>query len=128
VKGEVDSGSAAPLMAGVIELFEKHKDKIAHVSAIYGSRMSSLIYDMEKAGMLLAAVPQAGFFTLWQCPKRAFGENIGSAEQFNNLMFERTGILGVPFEPYIRYAVCATDVQSLADHINKGLNAAQIKY
>jgi microsomal dipeptidase-like Zn-dependent dipeptidase len=43
-------------------------------------------------------------------------------------MIERTGVIGVHFDPsYIRYAVCA-DVESIADEIDSAFQQAEISY
>jgi hypothetical protein len=77
--------------------------------------------------MRLAVYPKAGFFTLWLTPKRAFGQNITSAEQFNLLMLEKTRIFGVPFPPYIRYAVVA-DVEKELAAISQAFAKANVSY
>ena len=56
------------------------------------------------------------------------GVEIDNAEQFNFLMIERTGVIGVHFDPsYIRYAVCA-DVESIAGEIDSAFKQAEISY
>jgi hypothetical protein len=83
---------------------------------------------LTRHGMRVAVEPDAGFFTLWETPTRAFGVEITSAEQFNFLMIERTGLIGVHFDPsYIRYAVCA-DVESLSNAIDDAFKQAEVSY
>ena len=50
-----------------------------------------------------------------------------SAETFNFTMIEGTGIVGVHFAGFLRYAVCA-DVAAMADDLEAGFRAAQVPY
>jgi aspartate/methionine/tyrosine aminotransferase len=131
VKGNTDSGYAAPMAAGVIELFENHEELIEGVRREYEYRLDLLISILKNCGMRLAVKPQAGFFALFDCPKQAFGQEIESAEQFNHLMIEsvgRLGIVGVHFDSFIRYAVCTADIAELAPRIGDAFIAANVKY
>jgi hypothetical protein len=95
---------------------------------MYRSRLLLFIDLLKKHGMDIAVEPDAGFFTLWRVPDRAFGEEIRSAEHFNFLMMERTGLIGVHFEPhFIRYAVCA-DVEALGGSIGDAFSEAKVSY
>jgi len=127
IKGNTDSGFAAPLAAGVIHTFENDRAGIEAVRRTYERRIQVLVETLTKHGMQLAVKPGAGFFTLWKLPRRAFGQNIKTAEQFNFLMIEQTGVVGVHFHPYIRYAVCG-DVEALIGDIDAAFAAAQIAY
>ena len=127
IKGNTDSGFAAPLAAGVIHAFENDRAGIEAVRQTYARRLEVLIEILTKHGLRLAVQPGAGFFTLWHRPKRAFGQEIKTAEQFNFLMIEKTGVVGVHFDPYIRYAVC-TDVEAAAEEIDAAFAAAEISY
>ena len=49
------------------------------------------------------------------------------AQHFNFTMIEKTGIVGVHFDPYIRYAVCA-DVESVADKIDAAFKQTTVSY
>jgi hypothetical protein len=82
---------------------------------------------MTRHGMKLAIEPGAGFFTLWQRPDKAFGVAIKDAEHFNYLMIEKTGVVGVHFEPYIRYSVTG-DIESMAKVIEDAFIKAEISY
>ena len=82
---------------------------------------------LTKHGMRLALEPAAGFFTLWMVPSRAFGTRMESAEQFNFLMIEQTGVVGVHFPGYVRYAVCG-DVEAMGHDIDAAFSQAQISY
>ena len=96
--------------------------------ALYEGRLQYLIPALKAAGMKQACDTEAGFFTLWRTPRRAFGLDLEKVakerkqpvhEAFNRLVIAETGIVGVHFQgmpdskgrrsPLIRYAVC-TDV------------------
>ena len=77
--------------------------------------------------MRLAIEPRAGFFTLWDTPTKAFGQAINSGEQFNFMMIERTGVVGVHFGDALRYAVCA-DVGAMAEDLRAAFQAADVSY
>jgi len=77
--------------------------------------------------MRLAQVPQAGFFTLWQTPDVAFGEEVQSAEHFNFRMIDETGVVGVHFGDYLRYAVCA-DVGAMTGPLSEAFDKAAVSY
>ena len=49
------------------------------------------------------------------------------AQHFNFTMIEKTGVVGVHFDAYIRYAVCA-DVEGVADKIDEAFKQAQVSY
>ncbi|MBI3290818.1 aminotransferase class I/II-fold pyridoxal phosphate-dependent enzyme [Candidatus Falkowbacteria bacterium] len=127
IKGNTDSGLAAPLAAGVIHTFENDREGIENVRRTYEFRLGMLIDCLTKHGMKLAVEPGAGFFTLWQTPKHAFSQTIESAEQFNYLMIKKTGIVGVHFEPYVRYAVCGP-IEEWLGHIERSFTEARISY
>ena len=128
IKGNVDSGFAAPMAAGVLDLFENHKELISEVRQMYADRLSALMLILKSNGMRLAVEPKAGFFCLFDCPKKAFGREIKSAEEFNRLMIAETGIVGVHFEPYVRYAVCTTDIGMYSQEIAKAFYRAEVSY
>jgi hypothetical protein len=94
---------------------------------MYRVRLRRLIELGTSHGMRLALEPAAGFFTLWLTPSRAFGQKIKSAEHFNFLMIERTGMVGVHFPGYIRYAVCA-DIEAMAKEIAEAFMQAELSY
>jgi LL-diaminopimelate aminotransferase len=128
VKGNTDEGLVAPLAAGVIAAIRTDREGIDAYRETYRGRLRVLIDTLTALGMELAVEPDAGFFTLWQVPTRAFGEPVASAAEFNFRMIERTGLIGVHFEPeYIRYAVCA-DVESLANDISAAFQNADVSY
>ncbi|MCH8851810.1 MAG: hypothetical protein IID41_04070, partial [Planctomycetes bacterium] len=98
---------------------------IEEVRQMYQSRIELLVKTMTNHGMRLAVQPGAGFFTLWQTPTQAFGQRVETAEQFNFLMIENTGVVGVHFEPYIRYAVCG-DVEAMIEPIDQAFKLAAV--
>lgn len=127
IKGNADSGFVAPMAVGILATFEDHRDLIEEVRQMYQRRIELLLKTMKTHGMQLAVQPGAGFFTLWKTPTRAFGQEVKSAEHFNFLMIENTGVVGVHFEPYIRYAVCG-DVEAMIEPIDQAFKQAAVSY
>jgi LL-diaminopimelate aminotransferase len=127
IKGNTDSGFAAPMAAGVLNAIENDKKNVAACSQLYGGRIKILTDILSRHGMKLAIEPGAGFFTLWKRPDEAFGENIRNSEHFNFLMIEKTGVVGVHFEPYIRYAVTG-DIEGMAAVIEDAFAKAKVVY
>jgi len=127
IKGNTDSGFAAPMAAGALYSIENDKEGVAECRERYGRRLKILIDILTRRGMELAVRPGAGFFTLWKRPNQAFGVEIRDAEHFNFLMIERTGVVGVHFEPYIRYAVCG-DIAAMVKHIDTAFKEAKVSY
>jgi LL-diaminopimelate aminotransferase len=127
VKGKTDTGFVAPMAAGVVAAFEHDQTGIARYREIYRTRLRRLIELLTGQGMRLALEPAAGFFTLWLIPTRAFGQKIESAEHLNFLMIERTGVVGVHFQHYVRYAVCA-DIDAMAKEIEEAFMQAEVSY
>ena len=127
IKSNTDSGFSAPMAAGALYAIENDKEGVAGCRELYGQRLQILIQILIKYGMKLAVHPGAGFFTLWKRPNKAFGEKIRDAKHFNFLMIERTGIVGVHFEPYIRYAVCG-DIERMTKAIEKAFHEADVSY
>lgn len=129
IKGNTDSGFNAALAAGVLSCVQNDQPEIEKHRLMYAGRINHLIRMLTERGMRLAVEPKAGFFTLWETPKKAFGEEIRDAEHFNFLMIEKTGIVGVHFEEYIRYAVVAPiDNFGFTKAILKGFDRAQVEY
>ena len=127
VKGKTDAGFVAPMAAGVIATLETDQAGIATYRALYRERLELLVGLMGQAGMRLAIEPRAGFYTLWETPSRAFGRRIESAADFNFTMIERTGVVGVHFGDYLRYAVCA-DVAAMREPLSEAFRAAEVAY
>jgi len=131
INGNMNSGPVAAMAIGVLELFEKYPHKIAEYRDLYRKRLTVVRDILHDAGMQIAVEPQAGFFLLYDVPKQAFGQAVKDAEEFNALMIEKTGIVGVPFgksNQWIRYAICAADVIALQDEIRAGFTAAKVGY
>jgi aspartate/methionine/tyrosine aminotransferase len=127
VKGKTDTGFVAPMAAGVMAAFEHDQAGIARYRELYRARLTTLMALLTQQGMRLALEPAAGFFTLWLIPTHAFGQRIETAEQFNFLMIERTGMVGVHFPGYVRYAVCA-DIDVMAKQIEAAFTQAEVSY
>ena len=127
IKGLSDSGFAAPLAAGVLYAVQNDREGIEANRLMYERRLDLLTGILIDNGLRLAIEPAAGFFTLWKSPRRAFGEKMIDAEDFNRRMVFGTGIIGVPFHPYMRYAVCV-DVEAVADKIDAAFKKAAVSY
>lgn len=127
VKGKTDTGLVAPMAAGVVAAFESDQEGIAQGREMYRSRLHTFIKLLTAGGMRLALEPAAGFFTLWKTPTRAFDTAVTGAEHFNLMMIEATGVVGVHFPPYMRYAVCA-DVEAVAGDIEEAFRKARVSY
>jgi LL-diaminopimelate aminotransferase len=127
VKGKTDTGFVAPMAAGVVAAFEQDQASIAQYREMYRARLGRLIDILTRHGMRLALEPAAGFFTLWLIPTRAFGMAVDSAAHFNGMMIEETGLVGVHFPGYVRYAVCA-DIDAMAPAIEQAFKRAQVSY
>jgi aspartate/methionine/tyrosine aminotransferase len=127
-KGEHDSGLAAAMAIGVDEVIRRHPEYLIQVRNLYGERIHTLKTICTAAGMRVEFDPQGGFFLLFECPKEAFGRKIESPTDFNSLMIEKTGIVGVPFAgKYIRYTVAGTDVVDLETELSEKFSLAKIK-
>jgi LL-diaminopimelate aminotransferase len=127
IKGNTDSGLAAFAAYGALFALENDRGSINQVAGTYRRRLEMLIKVLTDCGLRLACRPGAGFFTLWDCPKRAFDQEIETAEQFNYLMIKKTGIVGVHFHPYMRYAVCGP-VEDWVKPITEAFEQADVSY
>jgi aspartate/methionine/tyrosine aminotransferase len=127
VKGKTDTGFVAPMAAGVIAAFEHDQAGIEVYRERYRARLHLLIRLLSENGMQPAIEPVAGFFTLWHVPTQAFGRAVESAEQFNFMMIEETGVVGVHFPGYVRYAVCA-DVEAMTEDLRRAFEKASVSY
>ena len=115
------------LTPGKMAAFERDQETIDLYRQMYRSRLSLIIRLLTGRGMRLALEPAAGFFTLWLAPTHAFGKHIESAEHFNFMMIEETGVVGVHFPPYVRYAVCG-DVEAMGNDIDAAFARANVSY
>jgi aspartate/methionine/tyrosine aminotransferase len=127
IKGKTDTGFVAPMAAGVVATFEHDQEGIARYRDMYHARLGRLIELLTRQGMQLALEPAAGFFTLWRIPTHAFGKRVENAAHFNFMMIEATGVVGVHFPGYLRYAVCA-DIAALATEIEEAFKKAEVSY
>jgi LL-diaminopimelate aminotransferase len=127
IKGNTDSGFVAPMAVGVLNAMENDKANVAACRELYKRRIKILSDILVKNGMRPAIEPGAGFFTLWQRPDYAFGEEIRDAQHFNYLMIEKTGVVGVHFEPYVRYSVTG-DIEGMAEVIENAFAQANVGY
>ena len=109
VKGNTDSGFAAPLAVGVMRAVQEDQEGLTAIRDTYRKRVDVLL-DLLSPHLNLATKPEAGFFTFWHAPSRAFGESFETADAYNCAMIDRVGLVGVPYTgsdgEYIRYAVC----------------------
>jgi len=127
VKGKTDAGIVAPMAAGAIASLEEDQAGMERYREMYRVRLELLIKVMSDCGMQLASQPKAGFYTLWDAPTRAFGQSMESAEAFNFAMIDKTGVVGVHFPGFIRYAVCA-DIAEMEDGLRKAFKKADVGY
>jgi len=128
IKGNTDSGFVAFAAAGVLEAVMNDQESIRQRRKVYERKLGYLIDLLMSWGLNLAVRPGAGFFTLWMAPKKAFGQDIRDAEHFNQLMIERTGVVGVHFTPrYIRYAVVG-DIVEMRSELNRAFEEAAVSY
>ena len=127
IKGKSDAGFVAPMAAGVLAALEEDQEGIDAYKVLYEQRLSILSSILENCGMRLAIKPRAGFYTLWETPRRAFGKMVSSSEEFNFLMIEHTGVVGVHFSNYVRYAVCA-DVNAMSYELETAFKNAKVSY
>ncbi|MBU4216839.1 aminotransferase class I/II-fold pyridoxal phosphate-dependent enzyme [Candidatus Parcubacteria bacterium] len=129
IKGNTDSGFFAPAAYGVLKCMQDDMESVLKNRDMYRDR-NFLLHDLlEFRGMKLTVVPGAGFFSLWLAPSEAFGQKIQNAEQFNYLMIEKTGVVGVHFGPYIRYSVTSPIEQpEWQEAIANAFEQANVKY
>src|SRR5262249_37157708 len=106
VKGKTDTGFVAPMAAGVVATFEHDQAGIARYRDMFLPWLNLFSGLLTRPGMRLAPEPAAGFYPLWLIPPRAFGKPVESAAPFNFMVIEETGVVGVHFPGYMRYAVC----------------------
>jgi LL-diaminopimelate aminotransferase len=127
VKGKTDAGLVAPMAAGALHALETDQHGIDGYRKMYKERLDFLIDLLAGLGMRLTLKPQAGFYTLWETPDRAFGRPMQSSEDFNMAMIEETGVVGVHFPGSIRYAVCA-DVAAMEDGLRSAFQIANVAF
>ncbi len=142
IKGNTESGPVPSVMAAYgkyLSAPEAAREDLAALRDLYKKRLEYLIPKLRQAGLQPACRTEAGFFTLWKVPRKAFGRELPSGipahEAFNRLVISETGIVGVHFqgktadgrdEPLIRYAVC-TDVLDPAFQVRFEAGLARLK-
>ena len=127
VKGKTDTGLVAPMAAGAVAALEGDQAGIAEYRETYRRRLEVFSALLTGCGMRLAIEPRAGFYTLWETPRRAFGRPIEGAEAFNLAMIDEVGVVGVNFADWLRYAVCA-DVEAMAGELEAAFRRAEVSY
>lgn len=132
VKGNTDSGFFAPAAAGVLTAILNDSVTLRARREVYEIRLEILIKILQSCGLRLAVQPRGTFFSLWLAPSHAFGlpDNIVDGAGFNRQMIANTGIVGVPFGNYIRYAVAGAPLEKVEwqEALYEGFAAAQPSY
>jgi LL-diaminopimelate aminotransferase len=128
IKGNTDSGFAAPLAVGVMRSIEEDQEGLMAIRSTYATRIKVLV-ELLSPYLKLATEPNAGFFTFWHAPNEAFGEKFETADAYNTAMIERVGLVGVPYSgsdgQYIRYAVCfPVEESGVQDQIRAAMEQA----
>ncbi len=128
IKGNTDSGGFAPAMIGALAATRYEQEAICQYSEAFRQRQEWLCETLQSKGMKLAIKPQGTFFNIWLTPKRAFGVDIESTEQFNNLLIKE-GLVGVPFDPYWRGAVVEDILQlDFMEAVVSAFDKAKVEY
>jgi len=129
IKGNTDSGFFAPAAVGVLAAIRYNPRAILANAKMFQERQKYVVEILKEHGLQIACEPKGTFFNLWRLPKRAFGEAIRDARHFNFLMIERTGLVGVHFHPYIRYAVVADVMEeAFTEALHQGFDMARVEY
>ncbi len=127
IKGNTDSGFAAPMAVGVLNAINNDMAGILVYRDLYERRLKVLIKTLTRLGMDLAVKPKAGFFCIFKTPKTAFGKAVDDAEHFNRVMLNNTGVVGVPIGKfYIRYSVAGYPVEENINKISAAFKKANI--
>ena len=128
IKGNTESGPVPALMAAYGRFFQDlpaARRALERLRDMYRSRLDYVIPSLRRAGLRQACSTDAGFFTLWETPRKVLGVDLVAEarrrgltwhEAYNRLVISETGIVGVHFSgfgpeggpaPLVRYAVCA---------------------
>lgn len=105
IKGNTDSGFFAAAAFGALASMEEDFPSVMGNCEMYEDRTEHLISVLEERGMRLAVKPRATFFNTWLPPKKAFDQDVSSAEHFNDLLLAETGLFGIPFGEILRFTV-----------------------
>ncbi len=140
IKGNADSGPFGPALVGCEEYFGEpgSKEDMKNIQKMYKERLDIALLIFQNAGFRLACPVDAGFFMLFHCPKMLNGKPVSSSEEFNAMMINQYGLVGVPFtgaevngkqEQFIRYSVCLdfTDT-AVQEKITKIFSDIDIQY
>jgi LL-diaminopimelate aminotransferase len=132
VKGNTDSGFVAPMAIGAMEAIQSDEAGLNGIREMYTRRIA-ILKELLSPYLRLAVEPQAGFFSFWHAPDRAFGMDVATADDFNNMMIDRCGMVGVPYTgsdgEYIRYAVCFPVEESVhQEAIRSAMSTAAPEY
>lgn len=127
IKGNTDSGFVAAMAAGVLSTIENDQEGIDRCVKAYATKRQILITLLQEYGMKLVVKPKSTFYTLWQTPKEAFGEEVEDSRDFNFTMIKNTGLIGVHFRPYIRYSIVG-DIPGMTEDIRAAFRAAKVSY
>jgi len=132
IKGNTDSGFVAPMAIGVMRAIQEDQKGLAAIRQLYGKRLGILV-ELLTPYLRLATRPDAGFFSFWHAPTRIFSQPVTVADEYNSLMIERCGLVGVPYTgsdgEYIRYAVCfPVEDEKVQTAIREAMEAAKPEY
>jgi aspartate/methionine/tyrosine aminotransferase len=129
IKGDVDSGFCAPQAAGVNALATTNMEYVDQVRAKYAHRLRILDGILNDNGMHQAVESNSGFFTFYHAPSYAFNKKTRNGKEFNQIMIENTGLVGVHFGEYIRYSVSTCNF-TIEDNkaITNAFNRARVSY
>lgn len=140
IKGNADSGPFGPALAGADDYFQSEQSAtdITSIEQMYADRLAVAIPLLKNAGFKLACPTDAGFFMLFHCPKTVDGQVVADSEEFNELMINKIGLVGVPFtgaevggqtEQFIRYSVCSDFTDSeFAARVESALDQVELGY
>jgi aspartate/methionine/tyrosine aminotransferase len=150
VKGNTESGPVPYVMRAYADFLrngDSARRALDERRELYDRRLAYVVEKLNLAGLRPACPTDAGFFTLWEVPRRVLGVSLADDprtrdlpphEAFNRLVISETGIVGVHFQgptgkggatPLIRYGVC-TDVLApeFQERFERGLQRLQPEY
>ena len=133
IKGNTDSGFVSACAIGALHALENDQAGVMAVNEMYRTRLDLLGRIFGRTNMKETIKPLGAFFSLCHYPDKAFGQVVRDARQFNQLMIEHTGLIGIPFgtpdkpEEYVRYTVCG-DIAQMAGQIEEAFALANVSY
>ena len=127
VKGKTDAGFVAPMAAGVVAAFEDDQEGYRPLPGDVPVPAGRSDTGVERTGNETRAGTGGGILHPMAGSEQGVGRKVESAERFNFMMIEETGVVGVHFPGYVRYAVCA-DVEAMAADIEAAFARAQVSY